>query len=351
MRKSDLAGLCAGVLLAAMSITGAGPAEAQDRVHWKLASSYPSTLDVVGENILRIIDSIDVMSDGKFKIRFFEPGALVPALEVFDPVAAGAVDISYTTTGFHAGKFPGLVFFSSVPFGPTVSEYLGWIQYGGGREIYEREYHKLGVHGMQCGAVAPESSGWFREEITSLDQLKGLKMRFFGLGSRVMEKLGVSTQLLAGGDIFPALELGTIDATEFSFPTLDRRLGFYQIAKHNYFPGWHQQASFVEMIVNLEKFEALPAAYQKMLEIACGDANLWMMTKGDATQGPAIAFHKEQGVQIHKWTDEQIEVFRQAWEEVAEEASAEDPLFAEVYASYSAFRESYADWRDLGYLK
>jgi TRAP-type mannitol/chloroaromatic compound transport system substrate-binding protein len=338
----------AGALLVAALTVASGSVDAQERVRWKLASSYPSTLDVVGENIHRVIENVDALSDGNFKIRFFEPGALVPALEVFDSVAAGAVDMSYTTTGFHAGKFPGLLFFSSVPFGPSVSEYLGWIHFGGGREIYDREYNKHGVQGFQCGVVVAESSGWFRGEITSLDDLKGLKMRFFGLGARVMEKFGVSTQLLASGDIYPALELGTIDATEFSFPSLDRKLGFYEIAKHNYFPGWHQQASLVELIINLERYQALPKSYQKMLEIA---ANMWMMAKGDSTQAPAIAFHRSQGVQIHKWTDEQIEAFRHAWEEVADEAARDDPLFGEVYASYKAFRESYAEWKDLGYLK
>jgi TRAP-type mannitol/chloroaromatic compound transport system substrate-binding protein len=336
---------------AALAAATAGSAAAQEKVRWKLASSYASTLDIIGENIDRVIDNIDTMSNGNFKIHFYEPGALVPALEVFDSVAAGAVDMSYTTTGFHAGKFPGMVFFSSVPFGPAVNEYLAWIQFGGGKEIYDREYNKRGVQGFQCGVVVAESSGWFREEITSLDQLKGLKMRFFGLGARVMEKFGVSTQLLAGGDIYPALELGTIDATEFSYPRLDRKLGFYEIAKHYYFPGWHQQASLLELIVNLEKYRALPKAYQKMIEVACGDANMWLMAKGDATQGEALDFLKSKGVQIHKWTDDQIAAFRKAWEEVAEEAAEDDPLFREVYDSYKTFRASYSEWRELGYLK
>ena len=346
VRKAVATVICAAALAAA-----GGTAGAQEKVTFKLASSYSSTLDVVGENIFRVIENIDTMSGGNFKIRFFEPGALVPALEVFDSVATGAVDMSYTTTGFHAGKFPGLVFFSSVPFGPAVNEYLAWIHFGGGKEIYDREYNALGVQGFQCGVVVAESSGWFRDEITSLDQLKGLKMRFFGLGARVMEKFGVSTQLLAGGDIYPALELGTIDATEFSYPRLDRTLGFHEIAKHYYFPGWHQQASLVEVIVNLEKFRALPKAYQKMIEISCGEANMWLMAKGDATQGEALEFLKSKGVQIHTWTDDQIAAFRKAWDEVAEEAAGQDPLFREIYDSYKSFRASYAEWRELGYLK
>ena len=207
------------------------------------------------------------------------------------------------------------------------------------------------IKGFQCGIVVAESSGWFREEITSLDDLKGLKMRFFGLGAKVVGKLGVSTQLLAGADIYPALERGVIDATEFSYPSLDRSLGFHEIAKHNYFPGWHQQASFVELIMNLDAWNELPASYQKIVEIACNEANLWLTAAAEATQGEAIAFHESKGVTIHQWPPEYIEAFRQAWEEVAIEESAADPRFKAIYDHYSAFRENYAKWREIGYLK
>ena len=223
------------MVCAALAVGVSGHGHAQEKVRWKLASSYGGSLDVLGENIKRLIDNVEVMSGGNFQIKFYEPGALVPALEVFEAVSKGAVDISYTTPGFHAGRFPHLQFFSSVPFGPNVNEYFAWLQEGGGREIYDAEYAKHNVKGFQCGIVVAESSGWFREEIKSLDQLRGMKMRFFGLGAKVMGKLGVSTQLLAGGDIYPALEKGVIDATEFSYPSLDKGLGLWQIAKHNYF--------------------------------------------------------------------------------------------------------------------
>jgi TRAP-type mannitol/chloroaromatic compound transport system substrate-binding protein len=327
------------------------PADAQERVRWKLTSSYPSTLDVLGQNILRVIDNIETMTDGNFQIQFTEPGALVPALEVFDAISKGSIQASYTSTGFHAGRVPHMIFFSSVPFGPNVNEYVAWIQAGGGKELYDKFYAEHNIKGFQCGIVVAESSGWFREEITSLDQFKGLKMRFFGLGAKVMGKLGVSTQLLAAADIYPALERGVIDATEFSYPSLDQSLGFYEIAKHNYFPGWHQQASFVELIMNMDAWNALPPSYQKVVEIACNEANFWVMGAAEAKQGEAIAFHEAHGVQIHTWPPEFIEAFRQAWEEVAEEEAAADPRFAEVYENYQAFRDNYAKWREIGYLK
>jgi TRAP-type mannitol/chloroaromatic compound transport system substrate-binding protein len=351
MRGNDWSKVAAIAGLAAMAAALTSTADAQERVRWKLASSYGSNLDVLGQNILRVIDNIEVMSDGNFQIQFFEPGALVPALEVFDAVSKGSIQAAYTSTGFHAGKVPHLIFFSSVPFGPNVNEYLAWIQHGGGYELYDKGYGEHNIKGFQCGIVVAESSGWFREPIESLDDLKGLKMRFFGLGAKVMGKLGVSTQLLAASDIYPALERGVIDATEFSYPSLDQSLGFYQVAKHNYFPGWHQQASFVEIIMNKDAWNELSPAYQKMLEMACNDANAWVMGAAEATQGDAIAFHESQGVTIHQWPPEFIEAFRQAWEEVAAEEAAADPRFKEIYDNYQAFRDKYAKWREIGYLQ
>ena len=345
VRLTALAGLAGCLTLAA------APLDAQERVRWKLGSSYGSQLDPLGDNIMRVIDNIRVMSDDNFRIEFFEPGALVPALEVFDAVGAGSIDASYTSPGFHQGKVPHMIFFASVPFGPGVNEYTAWIYGHGAQKIYDEEYAKHNLKGFLCGIVVAESSGWFREPINSIEDLQGLKMRFFGLGADVMQKLGVSTQLMSAGDLYPALERGVLDATEFSYPSLDRSLGFYQIAKHNYFPGWHQQASFVELIMNLDRWNELPESYQRMVEVSCGDANMWLMADAEAKQGAAIAFHEEQGVQIHQWPDEILDALRAAWEEVAEERAAADPEFARIYEDFTAFRESYSKWREIGYLK
>jgi TRAP-type mannitol/chloroaromatic compound transport system substrate-binding protein len=352
MKRNDRLRITTAAAIAGCTFATFGDAaDAQERVRWKLASSYGSNLDVLGKNILRVIENIDTMSDGNLEIQFNEPGALVPALEVFDAVSKGSVQASYTSTGFHAGRVPHLIFFSSVPFGPNVNEYVAWIQHGGGYQLYEKGYAEHNIKGFQCGIVVAESSGWFREPIEALDDLKGLKMRFFGLGAKVVGKLGVSTQLLAGADIYPALERGVIDAAEFSYPTLDRSLGFHEIAKHNYFPGWHQQASFVELIMNMDAWNQLPESYRKIVEIACNEANFWLMGAAEATQGEAIAFHESKGVTIHQWPPEFIEAFRQTWAEVAEEEAAADPRFKEIYDHYTAFRETYAKWREIGYLQ
>ncbi|OZG69701.1 C4-dicarboxylate ABC transporter, partial [Hahella sp. CCB-MM4] len=151
-----------------------------------------------------------------------------------------AVEAGWSTPGYWAGRVPALQLLAAVPFGPQAPEYLAWLKFGGGQEFLDELYEPHNIKSIICAVIAPEASGWFRNEINSVEDLRGLSMRFFGLGAKVMERMGVSTQLLAGGDIFPALELGTIDATEFSMPAIDLNLGFYQVASYYYFPGWHQ---------------------------------------------------------------------------------------------------------------
>jgi len=178
-----------------------------------------------------------------------------------------------------------------------------------------------------------------------------MKMRFFGLGARVMSRLGVSTQLIAGGDIFPALEKGVIDATEFSMPTMDLSYGFYQVAKYNYFPGWHQQSTASELLMNKDKWEDLSSTAQALIRTTCNDAYLWSAIKSDADQPDAMAQLQSKGVTFVTWEDSELAKFKKAWEEEVAESSAADPLFAEVHKSYSDFRKKYAIWGDRAYLK
>ena len=330
---------------------GAAPEAAEGgKVRWKLASAYTSATPILGELIARYIDNLDAMSGGEIEIQYFEPGALVPALEIFDAVAQGSVDAGYSTPGFWAGKDAALQLFASVPFGPAAPEYMAWFYHGGGREMLDEIYAQHNLKGLLCMIFPPEASGWFRTEITSPDDLKGLKMRFFALGARVMEKLGVSTQLLAGGDIYPALELGTIDATEYASPAIDRSQGFHEIASHYYFPGWHQQSTWAEVLVNLDNWNALSPRHRRMFEVACGDMVREAVSFGEAAQMPALEFLQEQGVQLHRWSPEMLAAFSAAWDEVAAEEAAADENFARAWESLQTFRARYAVWRDLGYL-
>lgn len=333
---------CAGFLAVG------GPAAAQET--WQLQSTYPGSLTQLGTLGKRIAEQITMITDGEVTVEFQDPGGVVPALEVFDAVATGAVEAGWSTPGYWAGKVPALQLFAAVPFGPEAGEYLAWVKFGGGKELFDEIYEANGIKSLHCAIIAPEASGWFKNEIRTVEDLQGLKMRFFGLGAKVMEKMGVSTQLLAGGDIFPALELGTIDATEFSMPAIDLNLGFYQVAQHYYFPGWHQQSTLFDLMMNIDLWESLDATTQMQIETVC-DANItYGLAEGEAIQVAALQELRGHGVQIHSWPPEILDALEAAWLEVAAEEAAADADFARVWESYTAFREQYKEWRDLGYM-
>ena len=318
---------------------------------WKMQSTFPSKLAVLGTSGVRLSETVTRVSGGKMDIKFFEPGALVPPLEGFDAVKTGSVDAVWGTAGYHVGKIPALAWFTAVPFGPAPDEMMAWLYMGGADAIYDRIYKEHGLKALHCGIISPEASGWFKEPITSLDQLKGLKMRFFGLGAKVMQKMGASTQLLAAADIYPALERGVIEATEFSMPSIDLNLGFHQIAKHYYFPGWHQQASVLELLMNLEKWNALSDEQRAIIEVSCGDNVRHVIADGEAQQPAALKTLQEKGVTLHTWPDSILAQLKSAWDVVDAESGAEDPLWKEISDHYKNFRKSYAVWSERGYLK
>jgi TRAP-type mannitol/chloroaromatic compound transport system substrate-binding protein len=340
LRKFGFLG--ASALVLALTV---GTAGAQDRVKWKMASAFPSSLPHLGPSGVRFSKDIERLSGGKFEMKFYEPGALVPALECFDAVSKGAIESCWTTPGYHTGKYPSLAFFTTVPFGPGFGEFLAWKWFGGGNKLRDEIYAKHDLVAFDSFCIGPETSGWFRKEIKSLDDLKGLKMRFFGLGAKVMQKLGVSTQLLAPADIFPALERGVIDATEFSMPMMDVKLGFHQIAKFNYFPGWHQLVSCSELLMNKKAFDALPDQYKAMIEIATGYQVAYTYAETEAMQFPVMAEMRDKyHVQVKRWPDDILASYEKAWLEVVAEESAKDPLFKKISDHYLNFRKEYAIW-------
>lgn len=339
----------AGAAVLGFGLAGmAGKAEAQ--TEWNMQSTYASSLTQLGSMGVVVADRVKAVSGGELIINFQEPGALVPALEAFDAVSAGAVEAAWSTPGYWTGKEVALALFAAVPFGPSAGEYAAWMYFGGGHELFDKIYAKYNIKSLICGVIAPEASGWFRKEIKTVEDLKGLKMRFFGLGARVMEKMGVSTQLLAAGDIYPALELGTIDATEFSMPAIDLNLGFYQVAKHYYFPGWHQQSTFFELMINKDVWDALSDTRKAQLETVCQSAITYGLAEGEAIQAGALKELQEKGVTLHRWPPEILDALRASWEEVVADLKAENPTFAEAWESLSAFRANYATWKDIGYL-
>ncbi len=342
-------GVVAATAMFALSISSM-EAEAK-KVRWKMHSAFGKNIAVIGPVGYRIADWVDKMSDGDFDIKVFEPGALAGGYAYYDPISQGAFDAAYGTPGANQGKNSAFAFLSTWPFGPGALEFNAWMRYGGGIELAKELYAKDNIEYFYCGMIPPETSGWFREPIESLDQLKGLKMRFFGMGAKVMQKFGVSTQQLAGGDIYPALELGTIDATEFSMPAIDRSFGFYQIAKYNYFPGWHQQSTTNEIIVNSGSWGKLDEAKQTMFEVAC-TANIGIeLAEGEALQPAAMLANEADGVKNMTWPDSVLDQLSEKWDEVLAEEIAANPDVKRLWDSYSAFNKSYQVWGDRGYLK
>ena len=349
MRLSKAGAACAAALSVALAIGGANAQEKKVRIN--LGGAYPSSTAILGTGQLYFVDKVKKISGGSIDIRFFEPSALVPANQYFDAVASGSLEAAYSGLGFFTGKDSAFALYSTVPFGPEIGEYLGWMRYGGGEKLMQELAAKYNIEVLLCGTIAPEASGWFRKEIKSVDDLKGLKMRFFGLGANVMQKLGVQTQILQAGEIFQALQLGTIDATEFSMPVMDLTLGFHQVAKHYYFPGWHQMSTFTHLMISKQKWAELSPTQKEIIKAACEDTMLHMYVEGEAVQGKALKEIKSKGVTLHYWPKEILEAYRKAWGEVIEEQKAKSPEFAKAWASLSAFREEYKEWREYGYLK
>lgn len=332
---------------------GTASAPKAKKVRIELASFIPANVTILGEQVVHISEELKAVSGGSVEIQVNDPGALVGALEILDAVSEGKIDAGYGTAGFWMGKIPSAPLFSAVPFGPGSAEFIAWLYNGNGMKLYQEMYDQAGfdVKVLVCAMIPPETSGWFAKEINSPADLKDLKMRFFGLGGRVMQKLGVSVSVLPGGEIFPALEKGVIDATEYALPSVDENQGFYKLVKYNYFPGWHQQSTAFELIINKDVWNDLSPAQQAQVEAVCKAGVTHSIAYAEATQAASIRRNQERGVQVKQWDEEMLALFRSTWEEVAAEQAAKDPFFKKVLDDYNAFRKDYASWGERAYLK
>jgi TRAP-type mannitol/chloroaromatic compound transport system substrate-binding protein len=350
MRKW-IAAVSAATAMSCIALWGTAADAADKKVRVQMGAAYPSSTAILGTAELRFVKNVKDLSGGSIDIKFFEPGALVPASQYFDAISNGSLDMAYTSTGYFTGKDIAFALLGAVPFGPGVGEYLAWFEYGGGNKLSDDLHGKYNIVAKLCGIIAPEASGWFRKEIKTPDDLKGLKMRFYGLGANVMQKMGVATQLLQAGEIFQALQLGTIDATEFSMPAMDLTLGFHQVAKHYYFPGWHQQASTAHIYISKKKWNEFSPTQKAIIDASCKAQMYQEFAESEAAQFAAMNELKAKGVNIHKWSPEILKALEEKWHEVVDEQKAKSPEFAKIWESYAAFRKDYAIWRENGYLK
>ena len=280
---------------------------------WRMASAYAESLPLFGELAKRLENRIWRISDGTLEIRFHGPGTLVPEGEVFEAVAAGAIEAAYGSPGDWAGRIPALRLFAAVPFGPSPAAYLAWMEFGGGGEALSGLLGPKGVHGIVCGVTAAAASGWFRDEVRTIDNLRAMTVRMDGLGAKVLERVGVPTSAVAGGDIYLAFEKRSIDGIAFSTPAVDFRLGFQDRAAHYYFPGWQQPAGLLVLLVNGAAWESLSSPNRTRVETACGDTARFGLAKGEAVQFQALRRITETGVGIHRLPTEVLEALRTAW--------------------------------------
>ncbi len=353
MKKITLMVLCLFLL---MVVSGGSPsqaAEKEKKVLLKVPVCFPTVLPGLGTTITWLAERIESVSGGSMKMKVYEPNKLVAPFEILDAVSKGKVNAGYSTAGYWAGKIPASPFFTAVPFGPEAGEYLAWLWRGNGMKLYQEMYdsHGYNVKVLVLGIIAPETSGWYKEPIESIDDIKGLRIRYFGFGGDTLSKLGASVSLIPGGEIFPSLEKKAIDATEYSMPAIDEKLGFYKIAKYNYYPGWHQQATVFELLINKDVWNSMSERQKMVMEVLCQAATADAFAYTEAIQPKVMNENvKNRGVTNMYWSDEMLAEFKTAWEQVATEQASKDPFFKKVWEDLSAFREEYKLWQTYGFL-
>jgi TRAP-type mannitol/chloroaromatic compound transport system substrate-binding protein len=319
-------------------------------VRWRITSSFTSVMPVIGQGPLVVAEHLRNISDGAIEFEYFEPGEVVPAFEITEAVKDRKVQAGFMWVGYDQGRIPASTLISAVPFGMEPMEFAAWWYHGGGQALGEAIYHEHNVHPVLCNIVGPETAGWFREPIRSLDDLKGLKIRFAGIGGKILQRLGASVTMIPGGEIFQALEKGAIDASEFSLPVVDRMLGFGRVAPYNYFPGWHQTFTTGHMLVNLDAWNELQPKTRALFDLACQAEVVRSFSEGEAVQGEIIRNFPSDGITAETLPDEILLELQKVAVDVLDEEAANDEHFRKILESQRAFSESYGYWKRKGYL-
>lgn len=358
-RKNFIKGLAAATIVAPIAIrscTGENFAQ-QDmssnvnfgkKYKWKMTTTWPPNFPVLGEACQMFADLVKQMSGGRMEIKVYGGGELVPALEAFDAVRSGAAECGSGAAYYWAGKSTATQFFASVPFGMNAQQLNAWIMCGGGLELWKELYAGFGLVPMLGGNTGVQMGGWFNKEINSIGDIQGLKMRMPGLGGKVLEKAGGAAVLLPGGEIYTGLETGVIDATEWVGPYHDYKMGFHQISKYYYTPGWHECGTALEFFFNKEKFDALPADIRVMMETAASHLNIWMLSELETKNSIYLQklIHEEK-VEIRQYPPEVLRALKDITEETIAEIVAKDPESRKIYAAYDDFRKKASTWSNL----
>lgn len=340
-------GVAASALAACASPAPAGPIDTTDlpELDWQMATSWSTGLDVLFGTTQRFADRVAALTSGKFKITPRAGGELAKATEVLDVVSSGAVPIGHTSAYYYIGKSWVMAFGTSLPFGLTAAQQNAWLYYGGGLKLLQDFYaKKFNLIQFPAGNTSTQMGGWFRKEINTVADLQGLKMRIPGLGGQVMSALGVQVQTIAGGEIFQALETGAIDAAEWVGPYDDEKLGLHKATGFYYYPGWWEPGPTVELQINLDEWNKLPAQYQSAIQVAALEANNNMAAQYDAVNGEALERLVAGGVKLLPYSDEILQAAHDKAFELYDAKAGEDTEFKAVYDQWFVFRQQIQKW-------
>jgi TRAP-type mannitol/chloroaromatic compound transport system substrate-binding protein len=340
-KQAGIAGAGAAALVA--------PAIAQEnpKITWRLASSFPKSLDIIYGAATDIAESVSKATDGQFEIQVFAAGEIVPPLQVADAVTAETVEMGHTCCYYYIGKDPAFALGTAIPFGLNARMTNSWFTAGGGNELLNEFLASYKLYALPAGNTGAQMGGWYRKEIKTIDDLKGLKMRIAGLAGEIMAKVGVTPQQIAGSDVYPALEKGTIDATEFVGPYDDLKLGFYKVAPYYYYPAWWEGGPTVHAFFNLDKFNGLPENYKRILTDACAAANARMLARYDASNAAALRELVAGGAQLRAFSSSILDTCHTAAKETYADLSAKNEWFKKLYDSQQTFKQDAYLWAQI----
>jgi len=334
----------AGSIGVASSFPAPALAQSMPEIKWRIASSFPKSLDTIYGGAEVVAKRVADLTDNKFQMRTFAAGEIVPGLQVLDAVQNGTVAAGHTVSYYYVGKDPTFAFDACMPFGLNVRQQNSWMRNGGGLELMRDFYKDYNIVQFPAGNTGTQMGGWFRKEIKTVEDLKGLKFRIAGIAGQILSKLGVVPQQIAGGDIYPALEKGTIDAAEWVGPYDDEKLGFNKVAKYYYYPGWWEGGPQVSLQINKQQWESLPKHYQAAIETACSEATLWMLAKYDSQNPIALKKLVGSGTLLRPFPRPVMEACYAAANEVYDEIAAKNDKFKKVYEPWKKYREEQLLW-------
>jgi len=315
------------------------------KYEWKVVTTWPPNFPVLGESVVRMAKEIELLSGGALKIQVYGSGELVKALEVFDAVSLGAAQMGHGTPYYWAGKMPSAVFFASIPFGFNAQQMNAWMFHGGGLELWQELYGRVGLTVLPGGNTGVQMGGWFNKEIKTVEDIQGLKMRIPGLGGKVIDRAGGSAITIAGGEVYTSLERGVVDAAEWIGPYHDYKMGFYQVAKYYYYPGWHEPGSNLELMINKKALEELPKHLQEIVKTVTLKHHLLVLSEFEAKNNFYLKkLTEEHGVQLRQFPDEVLHHLKTHSEGVLDEITSQDEHARRTYDSMKKFKAEVLQW-------